>query len=126
MVPAMSQPQDSGRRAKRVSVDSMVLVRSVTTDRVFRTRDLSETGAFIFTKVTAGNSFEVGQAVELQLTGTIDGRAVAVRCGAEIVRAVAPGTTEERAFPTGLGVRITSCDPANRALLDRLLAQRAN
>jgi len=125
----MSQSQNSGRRAARVTVDSMVLVRSVSTDRVFRTRDLSVTGAFIFTKFTShpggGNAFEVGQTVELQLTGSLDGRPVSVRCTGEIARAVEPGTNEASAFPTGLGGRITSCDPANRDQLERLLAQRA-
>ena len=121
----MSQAQNSGRSAERVALDSMVLVRSVSTDRVFRTRDLSTTGCFIFTKVTGGVAFEIGQAVELQLTGTIDGRAVSVRCSGEIARSVEPGTSEAQKFPTGLGVRITSCDPANRDQLERLLAQRA-
>ena len=126
MVAAMSQPQNSGRSAERVALNSMVLVRTESTDRVFRTRDLSATGCFIFTKVTGGAPFEIGEAVELQLTGTIDGSPVSLRCSGEIARTVEPGTSEAETFPTGLGVRITACDPANLDQLQRLLAQRAN
>ncbi len=122
----MSHPTSSGRTAERVSIDSMVLVRSVAADRVFRTRDVSTTGCFIFTKVTNGAPFEVGQAVELQLTGSLDGRGVSIRCQGAIARAVEPGSAEAQAFPTGLGVRITSCDAADRVQLERLLAAQRN
>lgn len=122
----MRPPTSSGRNAERVTLDAMVLVRSVVTDRVFRTRDVSATGCFIFTKVTTGAPFEVGQAVELQLTGNLDGRNVAIRCQGEIARAVEPGTAEADAFPTGLGVRITSCAASDRAQLERLVAAQRN
>ena len=113
-------------RAKRVSLSSMVLVRTLSMDRVFRARDVSSTGCFLFTKITAGTDLDVGAPVQLQLSGVVGGVAVAVRCTGVIARHATPGTVEHDEFPTGVGVRITACDPANSELLEQLLALGTN
>jgi hypothetical protein len=92
----------SPRRAERVSVDAFVKVRSDGHELVFRTRDVSEHGVFLYTKVTRAYPFRVGSTLGLELFGYDQ----TVRCTAVVVRIVEPGSAEAEHFATGFGVRI--------------------
>jgi hypothetical protein len=105
-----------GRESPRVTVDAFVRVRGAD-DReyVFRTRDLSESGLFLYTRVGHAYPFRVGATLDLELFD-YDG---AVHCEVLIVRVVEPGSAESDHYPTGFGVKIVGIDPAER---ERLMA----
>lgn len=104
------------REAPRVAVDAFVRVRGAG-DRefVFRTRDLSESGLFLYTRVGHAYPFRVGATLDLELFDYDE----AVHCEVLIVRVVEPGSAESDHYPTGFGVKIIAIDPAQR---DRLTA----
>jgi hypothetical protein len=105
------------RRAERVSVDAFVKVTGDGHELVFRTRDVSEHGVFLYTKVTRAYPFRVGSTLELELFGYDE----VVRCKAVVVRVVDPGSVEADTFPTGFGVRILEAAPEARAALSALI-----
>lgn len=104
------------RNAARCPVSAPVVMRLGGSLRILRSRDASATGLFVWSADGAGAPARVGQEVELQLHA---GRSV--RCHAEVVRVVEPGTAEWSEYPAGFAVRITACDAGNRAALDELL-----
>ncbi len=106
------------RSAERVRVDAFVKVHGADgQELVFRTRDLSEHGLFLYTKVARVYPFKVGSSLAVELYGYDE----AVTCTAVVVRVVDPGSAESASFPTGFGVRITDADPDARRRLDRLI-----
>jgi len=108
------------RSAERVRVDAFVKVHGADgQELVFRTRDLSEHGVFLYTKVARAYPFKVGSTLSLELYGHDD----AVVCTGVVVRVVEPGTAESASYPTGFGVRITECSADARALLTGLIAR---
>lgn len=107
----------SPRRAERVSVDAFVKVSSDGNELVFRTRDVSEHGVFLYTRVTRAYPFRVGSTLSLELFGYDQ----TVRCKAVVARVVEPGSSEAERFPTGFGVRILEADEAARAALAALI-----
>lgn len=102
------------RGAERVQVDAFVKVHGVDgQELVFRTRDLSEQGLFLYTKVARAYPIKVGSTLALELYD-FDQH---VDCTVVVVRVVEPGSDESAKFPTGFGVRITACsDGARQAL----------
>jgi hypothetical protein len=102
------------RAAERVRVDAFVKVHGADgQELVFRTRDLSAQGLFLYTKVARAYPFKVGSTLQLELYD-FDQH---VACKVVVVRVVDPGSPENDTFPTGFGVRIVECDePARRAL----------
>lgn len=108
------------RSSERVSVDAFVKVSGDGHELVFRTRDLSEHGVFLYTKVTRAYPFRVGSTLALELFGYDQ----TVRCKAMVARVVEAGSAEAEDFPTGFGVRIVEADGAARealaALIDRI------
>jgi len=102
------------RAVERVRVDAFVRAQGENGQEVvFRTRDLSEQGLFLYTKVARVYAFKVGSTLLLELND--GGHPVA--CKAVVVRVVDPGSPESATFPTGFGVRIVECDePSRRAL----------
>ncbi len=112
------------RRYPRVAIDAFVRVLGPTGEAreyVFRTRDLSLGGLFLYTRVGHLYPFQVGSALSVELYDfdrAVDFKAV-------VVRVVEPGSPEAERFPMGFGVRIVEIDDANRARLDHLL-QRAS
>src|SRR5512138_351180 len=90
------------RAAERVRVDALVKIAGVGQELVFRTRDLSEHGLFLYTPVASAYPLRVGSSLELELIADEH----EVRCKVVVVRVVQPGTTEAATFPTGFGVRI--------------------
>lgn len=107
----------SSRRAERISVDAFVKVNADGNELVFRTRDVSEHGVFLYTKVTRAYPIRVGSTISLELFGYDQ----TVRCKAVVARVVDPGSAEAEQFPTGFGVRIVEADEAARAALSALL-----
>jgi hypothetical protein len=114
----MSDARDRERSAERVRVDAFVKVHGVDgQELVFRTRDLSDHGLFLYTRVARAYPFKLGQALSLELYGYDE----TVRCKVIVVRVVEPNSAESETYPTGFGVRIIETDPAQRHLLTAMI-----
>lgn len=113
-------PPDNNRETDRVKVDAFVKV-SGGNDReyVFRTRDLSDGGLFLYTKVTHIYPIKVGTRLTLELYDYDD----YIACAVAVVRVVEPGSAESEQYPTGFGVRIAEIDESNKARLDSMLSR---
>ncbi len=112
------------RSAERVRVDAFVKVHGDGgQELVFRTRDLSEHGLFLYTKVARAYPFKVGSTLDLDLYDH-DGQ---VTCKCVVARVVEPGSAESATYPSGFGVRIVDCSDyaraALRAMIDRIRSQ---
>jgi len=106
------------RAAERFRVDAFVKVHGADgQELVFRTRDLSNQGLFLYTKVARVYPFKVGSTLELELYD-FDQQ---VTCKVVVVRVVDPGSPESATFPTGFGVRIVECDEASRRALSGMI-----
>ena len=95
-----------GRQHPRVTVDAFVRILDrggTTTDReyVFRTRDLSMGGLFLYTRVGHLYPFRVGAALQIELYDYDH----AVEFKAMVVRVVESGTPEAERFPSGSASR---------------------
>jgi hypothetical protein len=132
------------RAAERVRVDAFVKVHGAAgQELVFRTRDISEQGLFLYTKVARIYPFKVGSTLALELydfdrrkasagggdpDGCAGGAGVLPRgidqqvtCKVVVVRVVDPGSPENETFPAGFGVRIIECDEVSRRALERMI-----
>jgi hypothetical protein len=106
------------RSAERVRVDAFVRVAGADgQELVFRTRDLSEHGLFLYTKVARAYPFKVGSTLDLELYDYDD--TVTVRV--VVVRIVDQGSAEASSYPTGFGVRIIEQSEPARAALARMI-----
>ncbi|MEM9490187.1 MAG: PilZ domain-containing protein, partial [Myxococcota bacterium] len=104
---------EDNRTAERIRIDAIVKVLSTGREFVFRTRDLSAKGLFLYTEVAMSYPFGVGSELTIELYAqeeSTDFRAV-------VVRLVEPNTDEAKRYPTGFGLRITDIDDTNRARL---------
>ncbi len=107
------------RQHPRVTVDAFVRVLGGEREFVFRTRDLSQGGLFLFTRVGHLYPFEEGTALNIELYDydqAVDFRAV-------VVRIVKDGSIEGERFPAGFGIKIVEIDEANRKRLDAVIAR---
>jgi hypothetical protein len=104
------------RAAERVRLDAFVKIHSDAEELVFRTRDLSEQGVFLYSALAQAYPIRVGTTLDLDLDE--------VSCKAVVVRVVEPGSAEAKSFPTGFAVRITEIDEPSRGKL-RALVSRA-
>lgn len=110
------------RAFPRVAIDAFVRVLGSDGEYVFRTRDLSHGGLFLYTRVGHLYPFRVGQALSIELYDfdrAVDFRAV-------IVRVVEAGSPEAERFPMGFGVKIMEIDDGNRTRLEELLKRAAS
>ena len=107
----------NSRTAERVKVDAFVKVSGADREFVFRTRDLSRTGLFLYTKVGHIYPFKVGSSLTLELYDYD----CFVSCKVVVVRVVEPGSAEADRYPTGFGVRILDIGDADRANLDKMI-----
>ncbi|MBX3156941.1 MAG: PilZ domain-containing protein [Deltaproteobacteria bacterium] len=106
------------RAAERVRVDAFVKVHGADgQELVFRTRDLSRNGLFLYTRVARAYPFKVGSTLELELYDYDQH----VTCKVVVVRVVEPSSAESSTFPTGFGVRIVELDDASRAALAHMI-----
>ena len=101
------------RAAERVRVDAFVKVSGADgLELVFRTRDLSQHGLFLYTRVARAYPFKIGSTLALELYDYDEH----VTCTVVVVRVVEPGSGESADFPTGFGVRIVEiAEPARLA-----------
>lgn len=114
----MSGGQES-RSEQRVKVDAFVKVTGADREFVFRTRDLSRNGLFLYTKVAHIYPFKVGSTLSLELYDYDQ----FVTCKVVVVRVVEPGSAESDRYPTGFGVRIVSIDGDNEGRLGGLIGR---
>jgi hypothetical protein len=106
------------RSAERVRVDAFVKVHGADgQELVFRTRDLSEHGLFLYTRVARAYPFKVGSTLALELYDYDQH----VTCKVVVVRVVESGTDESNSFPTGFGVKIIEVDESSRAALTGMI-----
>ena len=106
------------RSAERVRVDAFVKVHGADgQELVFRTRDLSEHGLFLYTKVARAYPFKVGSTLALELYDYDQ----TVTCKVVVVRVVEQGSTESETHPTGFGVRIVDLGEPSRAALAAMI-----
>jgi hypothetical protein len=116
----MSDQPARERAAERVRVDAFVKVHGADgQELVFRTRDLSEQGLFLYTRVARVYPFRIGSTLELELYDYDQH----VECKAVIVRVVEPGGTESDAFPAGFAVKIVDLTPPARTQLAAMIAR---
>jgi hypothetical protein len=102
------------RDTERVKVEAFVKVSgSGEQEFVFRTRDISPSGLFLYTRVSHIYPFKIGSTLQLELYDYDE----FVTCKVVVVRVVEPGSAESDRYPTGFGVRIIECDDASRARL---------
>jgi len=110
----------TNRSAERVQVEAFVIVRGERGEElVFRTRDLSEHGLFLYTKVARAYPFKVGSTLHVELYDYDE----SFSCKVVVVRVVEPGSAESDRYPTGFGVRIVECDAPSRTKLDSLIGR---
>ena len=108
------------RGAERVRVDAFVIVRGADgQELVFRTRDLSEQGLFLYTKVARIYPFIIGSTMQIEIYDYDQH----FSCKVVVVRVVESGSTESGTFPTGFGVRIVEADQPARAVLGSMIAR---
>jgi len=107
------------RSAERVRVDAVVKIHGADDEAVFRTRDLSEHGLFLYTQVTSAYSFKVGSTLDIELLDTDESFSFTV----VVARIVEPNSTEAESFPTGFGVKILEISDESRAKLDAMIAR---
>lgn len=112
------------RAAERVRVDAFVKVSSAAhgadgQELVFRTRDLSAHGLFLYTRVARAYPFKVGSTLALELYDYDQ----TVTCKVVVVRVVEPNSSESEAAPSGFAVRIVDLPDASREALNEMIAR---
>jgi c-di-GMP-binding flagellar brake protein YcgR len=105
------------RKHPRVTVDAFVKVLGVEREFVFRTRDLSQGGLFLYTRVGHLYPFTQGTPLSIQLYDFDQ----AVEFRAVVVRVVEPNSSEAERYPSGFGIRIVEIDELNRVRLETLI-----
>ena len=112
----MGDPQK--RDAERVKVEAFVKVTGGGDNEfVFRTRDLSTTGLFLYTRVGHIYPFKVGSTLQLELYDYDE----FVTAKVVVVRVVEPGSAESDRYPTGFGVRIIELSDESRGHLQKMI-----
>lgn len=112
----MGSPE-TPRDGERVQVDAFVRAASGGHELVFRTRDLSRSGLFLYTKVAHSYPFRPGSRLHIELFDYDQSIALDV----VVARVVEPGSPEADSFPTGFGVRILDTDAPTQARLEALI-----
>jgi hypothetical protein len=105
------------RDGERVQVDAFVRAASGGHELMFRTRDLSRSGLFLYTKVAHSYPFRPGSTLHLELFDFDQ----AITLTVVVARIVESGSPEAERFPTGFGVRIIDLDDATRGRLEALI-----
>jgi hypothetical protein len=119
---AGARPPAQNRQSARVAVDAFVKVTGSDGEFVFRTRDLSASGLFLYTKVAHTYPFSTGSRLQLELHDYDE----YVSCEVVVVRVVQPGSSESASYPTGFGVRIARIAEPDRDRLARMIERAAS
>jgi hypothetical protein len=110
----------TNRSAERVQVEAFVIARGERGEElVFRTRDVSEHGLFLFTRVARSYPFKIGSTLHLEVYDFDE----SFPCKVVVVRIVEPGSPESDRYPTGFGVRIVDADPDTQQKLSALIGR---
>ena len=107
------------RSSVRVQVEAFVKVEDDTREYVFRTRDLSESGLFLYTKVAHIYPFREGSSLRLELYDYNE----YVSCRVVVARVVVMDSAEAESYPVGFGVRIVDINEADREKLKGILGR---
>jgi hypothetical protein len=110
------------RAAPRVKVEAFVKVSGGDKEFVFRTRDLSKTGVFLYTRVAHIYPFKIGSTLTLELYDYDE----FVRAKVVVVRVVEPNSAEADKYPTGFGVRIIEITDGDRQKLMAMLSSASD
>ncbi len=114
-------PADDGahptRAHIRVARDAFVRVVGAERDYPFRTRDLSEGGVFLYTRIGHLYPFTTGAELVVEIPAGEETLAVTGR----VVRVVEPGSPEAERYPAGFGVRFDAIDDKTRIALRGLI-----
>lgn len=110
---------ENQRASERVAVDAFVKVSGADKEFVFRTRDLSKSGLFLYTRVGHMYPFKLGSTLNLELYDYDH----FVNCKVVVVRVVEPGSAEADRYPTGFGVRIIDIDDGNKDTLTTIIGR---
>ena len=105
------------RDGERVALDAFVKAAAGDTELVFRVRDLSRSGLFLYTRVARSYPFRTGTTLALELFDFDQTLTLKV----VVARVVEPGSPEAETSPTGFGVRIVDADAPPRARLEALI-----
>jgi len=105
------------RQHARVTIDAFVKIEGGERAFVFRTRDISQGGLFLYTRVGHIYPFKVGNVVTVEL---YDYDRFA-RSKAVVVRVVRDGTPEAERYPLGFGLRFIEVSVDDRAVLDAMI-----
>jgi hypothetical protein len=105
------------RDGERVQVDAFVKAAAGGHELVFRARDLSRSGLFLYTRVAHSYPFRHGSRLHIELYDYDQ----AITLDVVVARVVEPGSPEAESFPTGFGVRIIDIDDPNRRRLESLI-----
>lgn len=121
-MPESPATPENTRENTRVKVDAFVKV-SGGNDReyVFRTRDLSDGGLFLYTKVTHIYPIKIGSRLTLELYDYDE----YISCTVVVARVVEADSDESETYPTGFGVKIAEIDESNQERLV-LMLERLN
>jgi len=116
------RPEGPDREHPRVTVDAFVRVLEpdsggTAREFVFRVRDLSEGGMFLYTKVGHLYPFQADTPLTVELFDYDQ----AVELRAVVVRLVQPDSEEAEQFPLGFGIKIVEIDEGNRGRLAKLI-----
>lgn len=105
------------RDGERVQLDAFVKAAAGDTELVFRVRDLSRSGLFLYTRVARSYPFRPGSTLSIELFDFDQTIALKV----VVARVVEPGSPEADVAPTGFGVHIVEASEADRARLAALI-----
>jgi hypothetical protein len=116
---AKSAKHGAGRNYARVTLDAFVRISSDEHDReyVFRTRDLSPTGLFLYTRVGHLYPIQVDSTLQVELHDFDH----AVSFKALVVRVTDEGSTESEHYPIGFGLRIVEISKEHETRLTELI-----
>ncbi len=105
------------RQHARVNIDAFVKVSGGDRQYVFRTRDVSAGGLFLYTRVAHIYPFHIGSVLQVELYDYdrfVNAKAV-------VVRLVSDGTPEAERFPLGFGLRFIELAPEDRQTLAEMI-----
>lgn len=105
------------RDGERVQLDAFVKAAAGDTELVFRVRDLSRSGLFLYTRVARSYPFRPGMKLSIELFDFDQTIALQV----VVARVVEPGSPEAETAPTGFGVSIVEAAEADRRRLHALI-----
>jgi hypothetical protein len=112
----VAQPVNT-RDSPRINVDAFVKIAGAEREFVFRTRDLSKSGLFLYTRVGHMYPFKVGSTLSIELYDFDQ----YVTLSVVVVRVVAEGTDEAKQWPTGFGVKIVEMREEDRGRFEAIL-----